>query len=53
MHDPRNENVMGDALSRKTQHSLNTIVIIQMSLLKVLENFGVQLMSHGQASVQL
>ena len=48
-----NANVAADASSRKTQHSLNTIVITQMSLLKELQSMGVQLISHGQASLQL
>jgi len=42
-----------DALHRKTQNSLSTVVITKMSLLKELEHLGVQLVSHGQASVQL
>ena len=44
---------MADALSRKTQHSLNTIVITHMSLLKEFDSMGIQLVLHGQASVQL
>ena len=41
---------MTDALTKRAQHSLNTIVITQLNLLRGLENLGVQLMSHGQAS---
>ena len=44
---------MVDALNRKTQHSLHTIVITQLSLLKEVENLGVPLVSHGRVSVQL
>ena len=42
-----------DALSRKTRHGLNIVIVTQMSFLKELESMGVQLVSHGQASVQL
>ena len=52
-YHPGKANVVTDVLSRKTQDSLNTIVITQLSLLKELENLGVQLVSNGQASVQL
>ena len=44
---------MHDALSRKTKHSLNTVVITYMSLLKELERMGVKLVSHRQVDVQL
>ena len=46
-------NVVPNVLSRKTQHSLNTIMIIQMTLLKELESMGVQLVTHEQAGSQL
>jgi len=35
------------------QHSPSTVVIIQLSLLRELEDVGIQLVSHGQANVQL
>jgi len=46
-------NVVAYALSRKAQHSLNTVVITQLNLPRELEDLGVQLVSHGQASDQL
>ena len=52
-YHPGKVNVVADALSRKTQHSLNTILITQMTLLRELENISVQLVKHGQADVQL
>ena len=36
-----------DVLSRKTQHSLNTMIITQPCVLKNLECLGVELISHG------
>jgi len=44
---------MADALCRKEEYNLNTVVITQLSLLRELENLGVQLVSHGQARVQM
>ena len=44
---------MADALSRRTQRSLNMIVIAQLNLLRELEQLGIQLVPRGQASVQL
>ena len=52
-YHPGKANVVADALSRKAQHSSNTVVITQLSLLKGLEDLGIQLVSHGQAHVQL
>ena len=46
-------NVVADALSRKAQHSSNTMVITQLSLLEELEDLRIQLVSHGQAHVTL
>ena len=46
-------NVIGDAPSRKPQHSPSTVLITQLSLLKELEDLGIQLVPHGQAHVQL
>jgi len=48
-----NGNVLADALSRKAQHSSNTVVITRLSLLKELKNLRIQLESYGQAYVQL
>ena len=50
---PGKANVVVDALSRKVQHSLNTVVITQLSFLKELEDLGIQLVSRRQAHVQL
>jgi len=52
-YDPGKAHVIADALSRKAQHSSNTMVITQLSLLRELEDLGIQLVSHGQANVQL
>jgi len=41
---------MANALTRKAQHTLNTIVITQLNLLRGLKNLGVQSVSHRQAS---
>ena len=50
-YHPGKPNVVADALSRKAQHSSNTVVITQLSLLKELEDLGVQPVSHGQVHV--
>jgi len=42
---------MADAPSSKAQHSLNTVMITQLNLLRELEDLSVQLVSHDQASV--
>ena len=39
--------------SRKAQHSSNTVVITQLNLLRELEEFRIQLLSHGQTNPQL
>ena len=52
-YHPGKANVIADALSRKAQHSLNTMVITQLSLLRELEDLGIQLVFHVQAHVQL
>ena len=44
-------NVVADALSRKAQHSSNTVVITQLRLLKGLVDYIIQLVSHRQAHV--
>ena len=46
-------NVLVDALSRKAQHSSNTMVITRLSLLREPEDLRIQLVSHGQENVQL
>jgi len=45
-YHPGKANVVADALSRKAQHSSNIVVITQLSLLRELEDFGIQLVSH-------
>jgi len=40
-------NAVADALSSKAQHSSNTVVITQLSLLKELEDLGIRLVSYG------
>jgi len=50
---PRQAKIVADALCIKAQHSSNTVVITQLSLLKELEDLGIQLVSHGQAHIQL
>ena len=52
-YHPGKSNVLTDAVSRKAQHSLNTVVITQLSILIELEDLGIQLVSHGQENVQL
>jgi len=52
-YHPEKANIVADAPGKKTQHSFNTVVITQFSLLRELEDWGVQLVSHRQASVQL
>ena len=52
-YHPGKTKVVADALSRKAQHSSNTVVITQLSLLTELEYFSVQLISYGQTNVQL
>jgi len=44
---------VADALSRKTQSSLNTAVITQLNLLRELEDLVIQLVSHTKVSFQL
>ena len=46
-------NMVADALSRKAQHSSNTVVITQLNLLRELEDFSIQLVSHGQTKAHL
>jgi len=42
-----------DALNRKAQHTLNTVVNTQLNLLREIEDFDIQLMSHRKANFQL
>ena len=44
---------MVDALNRRTQHTLNTVVDTQLNLLIEIEDFNIQLASHSNVSVQL
>ena len=48
-YNPGKANIVVNALSGKAEHSPST----QLSLLKDLKDLGIQLMSHGQAHVQL
>ena len=52
-YHPGKANVVADALSRKAQHSSNTVMITQLNLLRELEDFGIQLVSHGQTRARL
>jgi len=52
-YHPGKANVVVDTQSRKAQHSSNMVVITQLSLLRELKDLGIQLVSHGQAIVQL
>ena len=52
-YHPEKVNVVVDVLSRTAQHSSNTVVITQLSLLRELEDLGIQIVSHGQINVQL
>ena len=52
-YHPGKANIVADALSRKAHYSSNTVVITQLSLLKELEDLGIQLVSHRQVHVQL
>jgi len=42
-----------EALSRKTQYNLNTIVIIKLDILKDFENIGIEFVSYGKANALL
>ena len=42
-----------DALNRKAQHTLNTVVNTQLNLFRELDDFDIQLASHRKANVQL
>jgi len=42
-----------DALNRKAQHTLNTIMTTQLNLLRELEDLDIQLVSHRKANVQM
>jgi len=41
------------ALDRKAQHTLNTVMITLLNLLRELEDLDIQLMLHKKANVQL
>ena len=45
--------MVADALSRKAQHSLNTVIIMQPRVLEELERLGVELVSHGSTHALL
>jgi len=42
-----------DALNKEAQHTLVTIVITQLNLLRELEDLDIQVVSHRKANVQL
>ena len=44
---------MADALNKKAQHTLITVVITLLNLLRELEDLDIQLMLHKKANVQL
>ena len=44
---------MAGALDRKAQHTLNTVMITLLNLLRELEDLDIQLMLHKKANVQL
>ena len=45
--------VVADALNRKAQHTVNTVVITQLNFLRGLEDLHVQLVPHWKENVQL
>jgi len=52
-HHPGKANEMADALNKKIQHSLNTIIITQTCVLRDLEWLGVKLMTKGRTNTLL
>jgi len=46
-------NIVADALNNKAQHTLVTVVITQLNLLRELEDLAIQLMLHKKTNVQL
>jgi len=44
---------VADTLNRKAQHTLITVVITQLNLLREFEDLAIQLISHRKANVQL
>jgi len=52
-YHPGKANVVTDALSRKTQHSINTIIVTQPRVLEDLERLGIELVSHGSTRALL
>jgi len=52
-YHPGKVNVVADVLSRKAQHSPSNVMITKLSLLRELEDLGIQLVSLGQPHVQL
>jgi len=49
----RKRNIVADALNKKAQHTLITVVITLLNLLRELEDLDIQLMLHKKANVQL
>ena len=52
-YDPAKANGVGDAQSKEAQHSLSTIMITKLNLLREPEDLGVQLVSHRLAITQM
>ena len=50
---PRKRNIVADALNRRTQRTLNTVVDTQLNLLIVIDDIDIQLASHRNVNVQL
>jgi len=49
----KKEKYCGRCLNRKAQHTLNTVVTIQLNLLRELKDFDIQLVSHRKVNVQM
>ena len=49
----RKRNIVADAVKRKTQHTLNTVVNTQLNLLRELGDLHIQLASYRNVNVQL
>jgi len=52
-YHPRKENVVVDALSRKSHHHLHNIKITEITLLNEIESMNIQLVTHRQVDAKL
>ena len=52
-NNPAKANVVMDALSRKTHHNVNAMMIIQPELLRDWENMGIELVFPGKRELFL